>query len=234
LFSARESVRALIGEALREPLRAWVERPEEEPFTPDATSAGRRAMKATALDLLAAADGGAEIIERAFKTATSMTATMAALEALAACRSAQAAFDGALETFYLRWRAKPLVIDKWFSVQAAAPHDGGERAAALRSHPDFTLANPNRVRALAGAFATRNVRAFHAVDGSGYQFLAELVAQIDPLNPALAARLAAAFETWRRFDPLRKSKARAALEGLARRPGASRNLQEVVSRALAD
>jgi aminopeptidase N len=126
------------------------------------------------------------------------------------------------------------VIDKWFAVQAASARpDAAVRAEALRKHPDFELRNPNRVRALAGAFAMRNPRAFHAADGRGYRFVAALARDIDPLNPALAARLLTPFESWRRFDAQRQSHARAELESIAALSNLSKNTAEVIERTLA-
>ncbi|MFZ4122176.1 MAG: aminopeptidase N [Caulobacterales bacterium] len=233
LFASREALRALIGERVADDLLSIATAPLPAPFSPDAGQAGQRALKAAALDLLAAVPArGLGAIEAAFAQAGSMTETMAALEALSAVEGGEAAFDAALEAFYSEWRDQPLVIDKWFSVQASAPRDGGKRAMALRSHPDFTLKNPNRVRALASAFAVRNVRAFHAADGSGYRFLAEIVGALDATNPMVAARLANAFESWRRFDAGRQAHALAALEGLARGPSVSANLAEVANRLL--
>jgi aminopeptidase N len=167
-----------------------------------------------------------------FESARSMTEKVAALEALGASDSAR--FDEALARFYEQWKANPLVIDKWFSIQAAAPRsDSLDRVRRLRAHADFNLRNPNRVRALASAFAMRNPRAFHAASGEGYRFVATLAEDIDALNPALAARLLTSFESWRRFDPGRQSHARAALEALAALPHLSKNTREMVERALA-
>jgi aminopeptidase N len=161
-----------------------------------------------------------------------MTEQMAALDALGA--SGAPAFDEALARFHKRWSGAPVVMDKWFAAQAAAPRaDAMARAAKLRKHPDFDIKNPNRVRALAMALAVRNPRAFHAADGAGYTFLATLAGEVDPLNPALAARLLGPFETWRRFDPGRQEKARAALQALADRPELSKNAREIISRTLA-
>jgi aminopeptidase N len=233
LFEVRERLRRAIATALRPRLEALARAESEQPFSPGADAAGRRALKASALDLLASlGSDAANIFTDAFENAGSMTETVAALEAAAASNAP--AFDSMLERFYERWRENPLVIDKWFSVQAAAPRDDAiARVARLRKHRDFNIRNPNRVRALAAAFAMRNPRAFHAADGEGYRFLAALVEAIDPLNPALAARLLTPFETWKRFDANRQAHAQAALERLKSLPQLSKNTREMVERTLA-
>ena len=233
LFAAREALRRTAAAALRERLEPIARAPSETPFSPGADAAGRRALKAAALDLLASlGEAQSATFAAAFDNARSMTESMAALEALGA--SGSSAFDDALGQFYERWRTNPLVIDKWFAVQAAAPRaDALARAERLRGHADFNVRNPNRVRALAAAFAMRNPRAFHAADGGGYLFLASLAEQIDPLNPALAARLLTPFESWRRFDAGRQAHARTALEHLAALEHLSRNTREMVERTLA-
>ncbi|GIK50837.1 MAG: aminopeptidase N [Hyphomonadaceae bacterium] len=233
LFAAREELRRTAATALRGRLEPLARAPSEVPFSPSAEAAGRRALKAAALDLLAAlGPQQAQSFADAFDSARSMTETIAALEAMGA--SGADGFDDALTRFYQRWSANPLVIDKWFAVQASAPRpDALARAERLRAHPDFNLKNPNRVRSLAAAFAMRNPRAFHAADGGGYRFLAGLAEQIDPLNPALAARLLTAFESWKRFDAGRQAHAKAALEHLAALTNLSKNTREMVERTLA-
>jgi aminopeptidase N len=232
LHAARVSVRAHMAHALAPRLRMLADAPSETPFSPDAAQAGRRALKSTALDLLATLGGDeTERLTRAFETAGNMTEKMAALEALGQVEGD--AFDAALAVFLDRWRDSPLVVDKWFSVQAAAPRaDAAARVRRLKAHPLFTIRNPNRARALAAAFAMRNLRAFHAADGAGYDFLAEVVQEADALNPALAARLMTPFESWRRFDARRQSGARAAIDRLAGAPSLSRNVREMIDRTL--
>jgi aminopeptidase N len=233
LYAAREALRRTIAAAHGERLQGIARAKGDQPFSPSADAAGRRALKSAALDLLSslgAEDG--EVFSQAFQNATSMTEAAAALEALGA--SGSHAFDDALEQFYARWRENPLVIDKWFAVQAASPRsDALARVEKLRAHPEFNIRNPNRVRAVAASFAMRNPRAFHAGDGAGYRFLGGLAETIDPLNPSLAARLLTPFESWRRFDAQRQTHARAVLEHLMSLPQLSKNTREMVERTLA-
>jgi aminopeptidase N len=231
LFQSRESLRRTIAETLRERLEPIARAKSETPFSPSADAAGRRALKSAALDLLAAL-GPTQLLIETFAQAGNMTETMAALEALGASESP--AFDDALAGFHALWRGNPLVIDKWFAVQASSPRaDTLARVERLRGHGDFNLKNPNRVRALAAAFAMRNPRAFHGAGGDGYRFLASLVEDADALNPALAARLLTPFESWKRFDSGRQTHARAALTQLSSLPKLSRNTREMVERTLA-
>lgn len=233
LDGLRTALRRAIAERLDAGLRAMIAKPAPTPFSPDAAQAGVRALRASCLDLLAArgAESGALLLD-AFHNAASMSEAMPALDALAL--SGSALFDDALTHFYDRWKDNALVIDKWFSVQAGAPRaDSRARIEALRHHPDFTLRNPNRARALLISLASRNLPAFHAVDGWGYRLLADAVVETDSFNPMLAGRLLTPFESWRRMDDARKAMAKAALETVLQAPVLSANAREMAERTLA-
>ncbi len=142
--------------------------------------------------------------------------------------------DAALGAFHRRWHSDPLVVDKWFTLQAVADADDTlDRVLALLTHPDFGLHNPNRARSLLGSFALRNQFHFHRPCGRGYALLADNVLALDPHNPHLAARLVGAFNPWRRFDPARQTQMRAHLVRISAAEGLSRSTREIVDRALA-
>ncbi|MGE0829269.1 MAG: aminopeptidase N [Hyphomonadaceae bacterium] len=233
LYQAREEARRAIAQELKPRLIALAEAPADAEFSAAAAAAGKRALKTASFDLLASLGAEAEeVLWRAYRNARTMTESIASLEALGACGGAK--FDEALADFYTRWRERPIVIDKWFNAQASAQRpDSRARVAALRAHPDFETRNPNRVRSLAMAFAQRNLRGFHAAEGWGYDFLADIAREADALNPALASRLLTPFESWRRFDSGRQAHAKRALETLLNLPNLSRNAREMVERTLA-
>ncbi|HEY1311399.1 MAG TPA: aminopeptidase N C-terminal domain-containing protein, partial [Pseudolabrys sp.] len=203
------------------------------PYSPDTASAGRRSLRNVALDLLAAV-GTPEAIARAAKqydAADNMTDRMAALATLSLHAGAER--ERALGDFYARFADNALVIDKWFSLQAMIPEpDALDKIRALTGHAAFSFANPNRVRALIGAFAA-NTTQFNRADGAGYGFIADNVLALDPRNPQLAARLATAFRSWRTMEESRRTKAQAALTLIKDAPNLSRDLADIVERALA-
>ena len=165
-----------------------------------------------------------------FERADNMTDQFAALSVLANAPGEEG--DKALAAFYERWRHEALVVDKWLAVQAASRRaDTPERVERLVAHPAFDLRNPNKVYSLLRSFGA-NHRYFHAADGSGYCFLAAQIAALDPINPQVAARLTRCFDRWRKFDDQRQSYARAALVSLEVREGLSRDVFEVVDKAL--
>ena len=140
-----------------------------------------------------------------------------------------------LTDFETRWSGESLVMDKWFGVQASsrAP-DALARVRRLEQHPEFDLKKPNKVRALLGMFAHGNPHAFHAADGSGYEFVADRIAGLDTLNPQVAARLVTAFARWSRITGPRQAMMRDALVRIQLHAGLSRDVGEMVSRTLGD
>ncbi len=202
-----------------------------QPFDPSAPEAGRRALRNAAMSLLVAAGDFAVADEQA-ASASNMTDEAAATAALAV--SDAPVREAALQRFYLKWRADPLVANKWLGWRAMAPADRalGE-VKALLDHEAFDLKNPNKVRALIGVFAAQNLAGFHRADGAGYVFLADQLLAIDKLNPQLAARLTTTLESWRRLEPGRRRHAEAALRRIASEPSLSSNLYEMTTRLLA-
>jgi aminopeptidase N len=158
-----------------------------------------------------------------------------AIGALAALRdSASPVRDELYAAFEARWRDEPLVLDKWFTLQAKSQRAGVlDTVRALAAHPRFDARNPNRVRSLVGAFALRNFAGFNARDGSGYAFAAAQVRSLDATNPQLAAAIAGAFNLWKRFAEPRRTRMQRCLARIARAPRLSPDVTEVVTRTLA-
>ncbi len=236
VFAARRALRAAIGRAHHAALaETYGQMKDPGPYSPDAASAGRRALKNACLDLLAIsrADGAIARAAAQYDTADNMTDRMAALETLAAHdRSERAA---ALDDFYRRYAGDPLIIDKWLALQATIPEPATlARVRALTAHPAFSMANPNRVRALIGAFAQGNHTQFNRADGAGYDFVADIVLELDPKNPQVAARLMGAFRSWRALEPQRRQRAVTTLRRVADAPALSRDVHDIVARILAE
>lgn len=235
IFQARTALRAEIGDRLMPLLTAaYDQMAVNGGYFPDAQSAGRRALKNVALDLLAAS-GRASAVTRAarhYHDADNMTDRMAALAALSPHDVRER--NQALDDFYIRYASDALVIDKWFALQAVIPQpETLARVRALTAHPAFSMSNPNRVRALVGAFAHGNATQFNRADGAGYMFIAETILALDPKNPQVSARLATAFRSWRILEKNRRSKAETALNRIKASSGISRDLSDIVERALA-
>ncbi|MET0278643.1 MAG: aminopeptidase N [Pseudorhodoplanes sp.] len=235
-FQARKHLRASIGRALTAALaKAYAAMQTTAPYSPDAASAGRRSLKNTALDLLAAT-GDATAIQRAltqYQKADNMTDRMSALGTLS--QHDGPARTEALQDFYERYQSDPLIIDKWLGLQAMIPEEGTlERVRSLTSHPAFSMNNPNRVRSLIGSFAQGNPTQFNRADGAGYEFVADSVLILDGKNPQVASRLSTAFRSWRALESGRREKAHAALSRIASASNLSADVNDIVSRALAD
>ncbi len=200
-------------------------------FAPDAASAGRRALRNVALRYLTAADDQAAAMraDMHYRAATNMTDMIAGLAALTRMNSPLR--DDAFAHFHDRFRSDPLVLDKWMGLQAGSSlPDTARGVRALMSHPAFDMKNPNRVRALVGAFSGNHLR-FHAADGSGYALVGETIRALDKINSQVAARMAGCFETWRRYDAKRQALMRTELEAMLK-SGPSSNLFEVATKML--
>jgi len=224
LSSTRLTMKTQLATQLSAFITNTLNTPAPAPFKPDAKQAGIRALRAAAMDLAAHSDTLSQGLPAIFNAATSMTEQLAALSALIQSPSGG---QDAISAFFTQWKDSPLVIDKWFSVQARTGRI--DDIQALRKHPDFDLGNPNRVRALAGVFAMHNLAAFHKEDGSGYDFLVKMVQEVDPLNPSLAARLLTGFEQWRILRPNIQELAKSALARLGE-SSLSDNAKDILAR----
>jgi aminopeptidase N len=234
LHAVRLALRRRIAASLREALlRTYQEQVTAAPYSPDARSAGKRTLRNTCLGYLMELDEPTtrELALRQFDTADNMTDAIAALSALANTDCPERA--AVLERFHAKWKDEPLVVDKWLAVQATSrlPNTLAE-VERLTRHEAFDPRNPNKVYALVRGFAANYVR-FNAADGGGYAFLANQIVALDPLNPQVAARLARGFDRWRKFDETRQAHARRALEHVRDTDGLSKDVLEVVTKALA-
>ena len=233
--NAREQLRTRLAVHLGELLRRQHTGMQEGgEYSASAQAAGRRALRNAALDLLIAEPVSINIAlaQGHFKAAANMTDAIGALSALVQVGGDPA--EAALAAFHDKWKNEPLVIDKWFTVQARDPSEGAlGRVLALTAHPDFDATNPNRFRALVGAFAVGNPARFHDPSGAGYSFLADQILAVDGFNPMLAARLVDNLGGWQRYTPELGALMKAQLERIAAHPGLSNNVQELATKSLA-
>lgn len=235
IFAAREALALAIARANQQTFTDLYGRlAGDGPFSPDAASAGRRALRNILLDYLSLLPKGAALAARHFETATNMTDRAAALTVLAHRHDGSPEAIKALADFEARYGADPLVMDKWFQIQASVP---GRRTVdtvrELTGHAAFSMANPNRVRSLVGTFASANQTGFHRADGEGYRFFTQTVLEVEKRNPQVAARLATALRSWRSLEPGRQAKAREALLAIAGAENLSADLRDIVERTLA-
>ena len=232
IHAEREGLKAWLGRELLGPLSALHDRASAVRYGRDAAARGARKLKTQALVYLAAG-APEEAIRRAagqYGAADNMTDRQGALMVLCGLDTPLRA--EMLGDFHKRYAGNALVIDKWFSLQAGSLHaDVLQHARALASHPDFTMTNPNRVRALYMSLAV-NPKAFHAASGEGYRTIADLILALDPINAQTAARFVAPLGRWRRIEPARSAMMRAELERIAAAPSLSRDVAEQVTKSL--
>ncbi|MXP27900.1 aminopeptidase N [Porphyrobacter algicida] len=232
IHAEREALKAKLGASLGDSFKALHERAAAVPFAMDAAAKGARKVKSLALAYCAAADPvrASQMADEQYDRADNMTDRQGALMALCGIDSPER--TARLLDFYERYKGNPLVIDKWFAIQASSLHPQVvEHVKALADHPDFTLKNPNRVRSLYMAFAG-NPHGFHAASGEGYRMIADLILALDPLNAQTAARFVPSLGRWRRIEPKRAGMMQAELQRIADAPKLSRDTYEQVTRSL--
>ncbi len=242
IHAVRESMRNQLALALQADWEwAYAAHQDTGAYSPDAASAGRRALAGMALCnlCLAAVQNGdgvwpGKALQR-FKDAGNMTDRANALQALVG--SGHALASPALARFHAMFKNEDLVLDKWFALQAGAPDRGGQVLPAVRqlmAHPDFNIRNPNRARSVISSYCSANPGGFHRADAAGYVFWSERVVELDGINPQVAARLARALDRWKRLAEPYRSAAREALSRVAAKGDLSNDVREVIDRALAD
>ncbi|ALM53310.1 aminopeptidase N [Halomonas huangheensis] len=235
IHAAREFVRQSLAHELRDELLAvYRTNQSDAAYEPTPEQIGQRALKNVALSYLMSIEDeeGVEAAKAQFGTDHNMTDVRHALTLLVHSSCSEIA-DPALKAFGQKWAQDPLVMDQWFSLQVTRPQpDALDRVRYLMEHPAFSLKNPNKVRALIGAFANQNRINFHRLDGEGYRLLADVVIKLNRLNPEIAARIITPLTRWKRFDEQRQELMKAELERIAGED-LSPNLYEVISKALA-
>ncbi|MDD5578072.1 MAG: aminopeptidase N [Methylobacter sp.] len=234
LHKAREFVVLTLAEQLQTQFRTlYLANNREESGQFDAGAIGRRRIKNTCLSYLGKLEN-AEIQKwaaTAQNTAKNMTDQIAALAVIV--NNPHPAQHSCLDNFYRQWQAEALVIDKWFALQASSPMpDTFAKVLSLMKHPAFDLKNPNRVRALIGAFSQANPLHFHAANGQGYQFLADQIIALNTLNPQVASRMVNALTSWRRYDEARQELMKAQLKRIISTEAISSDVYEVASKSL--
>jgi len=227
IWEAREALDITRADAMQGTLDTlYTAHQVSAPYRPDPDQAGARALANAVLRLITRRDGGARALAQ-YDAADNMTQQLAALGCLMRAGTGADVSDA----FYRQWRHDRLVLDKWFGLQIlnADPAEAAETAARLTAHPDFTLRNPNRFRAVLGALAGFPA-GFHHASGRGYRLMADMLVALDPLNPQTAARMCAAFETWRRYDSARQGLIAAEMDRILATPGLSRDTTEMLGR----
>ena len=236
IHAVREAARLAIAAALRDRLLAVYRANDDKgPFDVSAAAVGRRALKNACLSYLGLLERDTEatgLVLAQARTGSTMTDVLAALTVLRDRDMPER--TEALEAFYAKWQDEPLVVDKWFALQATSALPGTlDAIKALTRHPAFTLRNPNRARALISSLAMGNPLHFHAADGSGYAFLADQVLALNGPNPQLAARILVPLGRWQRHEPGRQAAMKAELDRILAAPDLSRDVYEIAAKSRA-
>lgn len=234
VYTVRSFIRKQLASELRSEFLKTVENNRSSgEYVFDHSNMARRALKNIALAYLASLEDQefTNLALQEYKTATNMTEQFAALASVV--QNPGKTRDDVLADFYDKWQNDYLVVNKWFALQAVSDIPGNvENVRKLLNHPAFDLRNPNKVYSLIGGFCASPVN-FHAKDGSGYEFLGDIVLQLDKINPQVASRMVSAFSRWRRYDEIRQKLAKAQLEKIMSTNGLSENVFEIASKSLA-
>jgi aminopeptidase N len=233
IYAARKTLRGGLGRAHGNALVGLHgQLADSSPFNPDAAAAGRRALRNGALALFV--DGnvidGLALAHGQLREADNMTERLSALATIALKPSSTR--EHTLDAFGRRYAMEPLILDKWFALQAQIPErETLERVRTLMTHRGFSMSNPNRVRALIGGFSANHTQ-FNRADGAGFALLEEVVVTLDPTNPQIAARLLTAMRSWRSLEIARRRQAEAMLRRIAAQPTLSPDVRDIVTRSL--
>jgi len=232
IHAARKFIKKALAKELKE---LFAERyaglNDGQSYQKTAEAMARRSLKNICMSYLLETDEGESLAVAQLESSDNMTDTLAALQGLILTGSPKA--EKVLSEFEGKWQSDALVMDKWFIMQAVKPgKDTVNTVRKLMDHPAFSIQNPNKVRALIGVFAMLNPTGFHAADGSGYVFHADRVIELDGLNPQIAARMASAFNRWKRYDEKRKELMKTELQRIASAPDLSGDVSEIVNNAL--
>jgi len=236
IFLARQFVRAELARLLHQEFHQVYDENREVGnyvLTPEAM--GRRSLKNICLSYLLAMEplppDHMELAVSQYEQKANMTDVMAVLTALA--HSPVVERQEFYDEFYQQWQHEPLVVDKWLSLQATSSLESTlETVNALLTHPAFTISNPNKVRALIGAFANGNQVRFHVSSGAGYSFLADQIITLDPVNPQISSRLMAPFTSWKRYDTRRQFLMQKQMDRIVAQSGLSAGVYEMVQKSL--
>jgi len=232
IHAAREKLRTMIATDLQTSLHATYQALANITGLEDEAMQQRKLKNVCLSYLMTLQDNDAiNLAYQQFKNADNMTDQYAALTALMTCDCEQQ--NLALQDFEKQWSSETNVMDKWFAAQASSSQgDTLKRVQSLMAHPKFDFKNPNKVRALIGSFAMRNPHAFHAIDGKGYEFIAEQVLLLDKLNPQVASRMVRAFMNWKQLEPTRQILMQKQLQRIADTKDLSGDVYEIVSKSL--
>ncbi|WP_233118850.1 aminopeptidase N [Aggregatibacter actinomycetemcomitans] len=231
ISAVREFMARAIAENLQELLFKTYNQIRLDEYKIERQDIALRKLRNVCLSYLAYTNMGNNLVNKHYSYSNNMTDTLAALTA--ATQAKLPCRDNLLADFEQKWQQDGLVMDKWFALQASRPEENVlNNVMQLMEHPSFNFNNPNRVRSLVGTFAGQNLKAFHAIDGSGYRFLTDILIKLNKSNPQVASRLIEPLIRFVRYDAQRQTLMKRALERISETEDLSRDLYEKIEKAL--